>query len=104
MTEDEKPKRAPRRTDAPENKPRRRKARQDIPLDEALEQTRTASFVSAWSGDADMTAKERREQKIIARGVAAGLVAAEHGIEPEDWSEKIRKEKEAREHNKDRER
>ena len=103
MSEDNTPKRAPRQSkaaDTAESKPPRgRKAKQEINLDDALKQTRDAAFLAGGAGGKDLSKEDRAEQMRIARGVAAGMIAAGHSLtQPEGtkWSGKEKEKKEAR--------
>jgi hypothetical protein len=103
MSDEDKPRRAPRQPKAadPANaKPARgRKAKNEINLDDALKQTRDAAFLAGGAGGKDLTKEDRAEQMRIARGVAAGMIAAQNSLtQPEGskWTGKEKEKKEAR--------
>ncbi len=101
MSDEEKPKRAPRQpkaADPAEAKPARgRKAKNEINLDDALKHTRDAAFLAGGAGGKDLSKEDRAEQMRIARGVAAGMIAAQNSLTQPEGSKWTAKEKEKKE-------
>lgn len=84
MNEDDKAKRTPRQNQVGElveaKPPRSRKAKNEINLDDALRHTRDAAFLAGGAGGKDLSKADRGVQMRIARGVAAGMIAAEKSL------------------------
>jgi hypothetical protein len=105
MSEQEKPKRAPRQpkaVDVADAKPARgRKAKNEINLDDALKQTRDAAFLAGGAGGKDLSKEDRTQQMVIARGVTAGIIAAGNTLAQPEGGKWAAKEKGKRERDED---